>query len=154
MELYCTPKVNTPQHTVHRFSNATPELQPIALLTQCMCPKSLRSRSRLLIPIVLWKPTTACLHCCVSLIVASVVETFAFIVAMRCLSRAKLQAVLIVVFLSCLETVLQTKNSYTLHQIWLGSVKRLKRKNSYVAYVFRRVPNSRYTKFGSNRLRG
>jgi hypothetical protein len=28
------------------------------------------------------------------------------------------------------------------------------RKNSYVAYVFRRVPNSRYTKFGLNRLRG
>jgi hypothetical protein len=26
--------------------------------------------------------------------------------------------------------------------------------NSYVAYVFRRVPNSRYTKFGLNRLRG
>jgi hypothetical protein len=26
--------------------------------------------------------------------------------------------------------------------------------NSYVAYVFRRVPNSRYTKFGWNRLRG
>jgi hypothetical protein len=26
--------------------------------------------------------------------------------------------------------------------------------NSYVAYVFRRVLNSRYTKFGWNRLRG
>jgi hypothetical protein len=26
--------------------------------------------------------------------------------------------------------------------------------NSYVAYVFRRVPNSRYTKFGLNRLKG
>jgi hypothetical protein len=26
--------------------------------------------------------------------------------------------------------------------------------NSYVAYVFRRVLNSRYTKFGLNRLRG
>jgi hypothetical protein len=26
--------------------------------------------------------------------------------------------------------------------------------NSYVAYVFRRVLNSRYTKFGCNRLRG
>jgi hypothetical protein len=50
--------------------------------------------------------------------------------------------------------VLQTKNSYTLHQIWLESVKELKRKNSYVAYVSRRVPNSRYTKFGLNRLRG
>jgi hypothetical protein len=53
-----------------------------------------------------------------------------------------------------LETVLQTKNSYILHQIWLESVKGLKRKNSYVAYVFRRVLNSRYTKFGWNRLRG
>jgi hypothetical protein len=41
-----------------------------------------------------------------------------------------------------------------LHQIWLESVKRLKRKNSYVAYVFRRVLNSRYTKFGWNLLRG
>jgi hypothetical protein len=60
--------------------------------------------------------------------------------------------VLIVAFLSCLETVLQTKN--TLHQIWLKSVKGLKRKNSYVAFVFRRVLNSRYTKFGLNRLRG
>jgi hypothetical protein len=55
-------------------------------------------------------------------------------------------------FLSCLETVLQTKN--TLHQMWLKSLKGLKKKNSYVAYVFRRVLNSRYTKFGWNRLRG
>jgi hypothetical protein len=62
--------------------------------------------------------------------------------------------VLIVVFLSCLETVLQTKNSYTLHQVWLELVKGLKRNNSYVAYVSRRVLNSRYTKFGWNRLRG
>jgi hypothetical protein len=50
--------------------------------------------------------------------------------------------------------VLQTKNGYTLQQIWLESVKGLKRKNSYVAYVFRRVLNSRYTKSGLNRLRG
>jgi hypothetical protein len=36
----------------------------------------------------------------------------------------------------------------------MKSPKWLKRKNSYVVYVFRRVPNSRYTKFGLNRLRG
>jgi hypothetical protein len=36
----------------------------------------------------------------------------------------------------------------------LKSLKGLKRKDSYVAYVFRRVPNSRHTKFGLNRLRG
>jgi hypothetical protein len=36
----------------------------------------------------------------------------------------------------------------------LKSPKGFKRKNSYVACVFRRVPNSRYTKFGLNRLRG
>jgi hypothetical protein len=64
MELYCTPKVNTLQYTVHRFSNATPESQSIALLIQCVCPKSLCSRTRLLIPILLWKQTAACLHCC------------------------------------------------------------------------------------------
>jgi hypothetical protein len=38
--------------------------------------------------------------------------------------------------------------------IWLKSLKGLKRKNSYIAYVSRRVLNSRYTKFGLNRLRG
>jgi hypothetical protein len=38
-------------------------------------------------------------------------------------------------------------------KIWLESVKGLKRNNSYVAYVSRRVLNSRYTKFGWNRLR-
>jgi hypothetical protein len=48
--------------------------------------------------------------------------------------------------------VLQTKN--TLHKIWLKSLKGLKRKNSYVAYVSRRVLNSRYTKFGLNRFSG
>jgi hypothetical protein len=48
--------------------------------------------------------------------------------------------------------VLQTKN--TLHKIWLKSLKGLKRKNFYVAYVSRRVPNSRYTKSGLNRLGG
>jgi hypothetical protein len=35
-----------------------------------------------------------------------------------------------------------------------STIKVLKRKNSYVAYVFRRDLNSRYTKFGLNRLRG
>jgi hypothetical protein len=30
----------------------------------------------------------------------------------------------------------------------------VKELNSYIAYVSRRVPNSRYTKFGWNRLRG
>jgi hypothetical protein len=38
--------------------------------------------------------------------------------------------------------------------ILLKSLKGLKTKNSYVAYVFRRVPNRRYTKFGLNRLSG
>jgi hypothetical protein len=37
---------------------------------------------------------------------------------------------------------------------WLKSLKGLKREDSYVAYVLRRVPNGRYTKFGLNRLRG
>jgi hypothetical protein len=41
-----------------------------------------------------------------------------------------------------------------LHQIWFKSLKGLKRQNSYVAYVFRRVLISRYTKFGWNQLRG
>jgi hypothetical protein len=41
-----------------------------------------------------------------------------------------------------------------LHQIWLESVKGLNINNFYVAYVSRRVLNSRYTKFGWNRLRG
>jgi hypothetical protein len=38
--------------------------------------------------------------------------------------------------------------------MWFKSLKGLKREDSYVAYVFRRVPNSRHTKFGLNRLRG
>jgi transposase len=36
----------------------------------------------------------------------------------------------------------------------LKSLKGLKREDSYVAYVFRRVQNGRYIKFGLNRLRG
>jgi hypothetical protein len=42
-------------------------------------------------------------------------------------------------------------NERQLHQVWLELVKGL---NSYVAYVFRRVLNSRYTKFDWNWLRG
>jgi hypothetical protein len=38
--------------------------------------------------------------------------------------------------------------------IWLKSLKGLKRENSYVVYASYRVLNSRYTKFGWNRLRG
>jgi hypothetical protein len=36
--------------------------------------------------------------------------------------------------------------------MWLKSPKGLNRKNSYVAYVFRRVQNSRHTKLCLNRL--
>jgi hypothetical protein len=42
------------------------------------------------------------------------------------------------------------KELMSLHQIWWESVKGL---NSHVAYVSRRVLNSRYTKFDWNRLR-
>jgi hypothetical protein len=38
--------------------------------------------------------------------------------------------------------------------MWSKSLKGLKRSNCYVAYVFRRVLNSRYTKSGLNRLKG
>jgi hypothetical protein len=38
------------------------------------------------IAILLWKPITACLHCCVCFTVACVVETFVFIVALCCLT--------------------------------------------------------------------